>query len=353
MPAPDTTILDLLLAYFDDSDPGGLAAAQAALEAGHPQAFADTVIAGVYVAQELRDATSSSSVSIGTGAKVFTLDDARVWKAGMPIFIVEDGDPTGNFMRGVLSADESAGVINVTIDATSGSGTFTGWTIFALFSVATVASPPLAVAGGGTGSTTKPGARSSLEVSFEVDVLSVDTTAPGGALIGDTHLVLDDVAQRDAFGPWLGHENEFAVSDGVGGWTFSVAVAGELVHDLETGEGWRWDGSVWNRRAGPAVLLSFNSSGTDTLDDGEFREDRIPIRAFSGSSAQTWTLPDPTGLRKGSTMIITHVGSAGVLTVNVAGGGLIDSVTSIALNPEESAWLTAGLAGVVKWHRLF
>ena len=71
--------------------------------------------------------TSTSSLTIGNGTKLLTVDSGLSWTITQPLIIAHDVD---NFMTGtVLDYDVSTGLLEVDIDENFGSGTFSSWTV--------------------------------------------------------------------------------------------------------------------------------------------------------------------------------------------------------------------------------
>jgi hypothetical protein len=72
--------------------------------------------------------TSTTSLAIGTGSKVFTVDAGLSVTAGQWVIITSDADPLVNYMTGQI-ASYSGTTLTVTVDAAFGSGTLDDWTI--------------------------------------------------------------------------------------------------------------------------------------------------------------------------------------------------------------------------------
>lgn len=72
-------------------------------------------------------ATSGSSVAIGTGPKLFTVEAAKAFQPGMWLNIASDADET-NFMNGIVTG-YSGTTLNMLIDNVGGTGTFADWII--------------------------------------------------------------------------------------------------------------------------------------------------------------------------------------------------------------------------------
>ena len=73
--------------------------------------------------------TSSSSVSISTGSKNFTLNKVGAFAVGTRVRLANSSSPA-NFVEGVITGIASL-VITVNVDATGGSGTYSSWTVSA------------------------------------------------------------------------------------------------------------------------------------------------------------------------------------------------------------------------------
>ena len=72
--------------------------------------------------------TSTTSNTVGTGDKTFTVTAAEPYVVGQPITIADTGAPTTNFMTGVVKSYSGTTLV-VTIASVGGSGTKTAWTI--------------------------------------------------------------------------------------------------------------------------------------------------------------------------------------------------------------------------------
>ena len=75
-------------------------------------------------------ATSSSSLTVGTGAKSFTIDVGKSFGVGQAVLIARTSSPTTTYMGGqVTSYNANTGAITVNVATSSGSGTFADWTV--------------------------------------------------------------------------------------------------------------------------------------------------------------------------------------------------------------------------------
>lgn len=76
------------------------------------------------------NATSTSSVLIGTGSKSLTVQTGKLFVVGQPVMIARTSAPGTTWMAGnVTSYDSGTGALVVNVVWTAGSGTFTDWTV--------------------------------------------------------------------------------------------------------------------------------------------------------------------------------------------------------------------------------
>lgn len=153
-------------------------------------------------------ATSTTSLTIGTGSKSLTIQTGKSMVVGMTLKIANTSSPT-NWMLGDCTAyNTGTGALTVQVNAISGSGTASTWTVsLAASSTGSVTSVAvsggttglttsggpittsgtitiegtLALTNGGTGATTAAGARTSLGLGTAATM-----TGPSGAIVGTT-----------------------------------------------------------------------------------------------------------------------------------------------------------------------
>lgn len=350
MPAPDETILNLAM-------DGEYAAANAALSQGHPDAFLDTVVAAVLRAANAGQTTSASSVTIGTGAKVFTLANARNWPPGTPVYIMAGTNPATNIMYGTVTTEVS-GVLTVEVVTVGGSGTFTSWTLLALLAVTSVVSPPVAIADGGTGATTARQAVLNLEISltrFAQEYANEPVSPPG---FGDLWYLVGPAGTGD----FLGEDGNWAFTDDGGStWTFYAPTEGDVAIVLRDwitptpsgDEGnfaaWVYDGSNWEPFVMPRVPPLEFSSNTTLQGLGNVNH---PVTAIkTGTGTPTLTLPAAWSVSPLRPVIVINRGASGTLTVNVASSGTIDGGASASVNAGTvKQFIYSGTSGV--WYSL-
>ncbi len=85
--------------------------------------------------------TSTTSNTVSTGAKTFTIQAGRGFVVGQPVQVAQTANPATNYMIGlVTSYNSTTGVLVVNVSEVGGSGTFTDWTV-SVSSVRSVAVP--------------------------------------------------------------------------------------------------------------------------------------------------------------------------------------------------------------------
>jgi hypothetical protein len=75
------------------------------------------------------NSVSTTSLSIGTGAKSLTVDDEKSYLPGQTVKIARTSDGTKWMVGDVTAYNSTTGAIEVTVSKVQGSGTFTDWTI--------------------------------------------------------------------------------------------------------------------------------------------------------------------------------------------------------------------------------
>jgi len=141
-----------VLAGFQFTDANFAGTAYANEQTGFPKALEKIV---EHVANAWRSA-SSTSLTVGTGAKSLTVAANRPFAVGQPVRIASTADPANVFMDGSITAyTDATGAMTVQVSSTKGSGTFASWMVSLGGFAQVVASPsPLPVASGGTGAST-------------------------------------------------------------------------------------------------------------------------------------------------------------------------------------------------------
>lgn len=107
-------------------------AGTATTQAGNASASAAAAAASALTALNApgTSATSTTSLSIGTGAKSLTIQTGKSIVVGMTLVIARTSAPTTTRMSGVVSSyDSGTGALGVTVDSVTGSGTHTDWTV--------------------------------------------------------------------------------------------------------------------------------------------------------------------------------------------------------------------------------
>ena len=133
------------------------AVGDAAAQAGVAQSYADAAAVSAFLAASSAasavnapgtSATSTTSLTIGTGSKSLTIETGKQFTIGQTVVIAYTTTPA-NYMVGQITAFTSgSGAMTVNVTSTGGSGTFAAW------SVAITAVAPVLSVNGSTGAIT-------------------------------------------------------------------------------------------------------------------------------------------------------------------------------------------------------
>ncbi len=154
---------------------------------GLPDAFEDFVTH----AGDIYNDTSTTSNSIGSGSKTFTVASGKPYQAGTPLRIADAAAPATNFLDAVVTSYSGTTLVVEAIGY-GGSGTKTSWTVN--IGGAKTIDGTLGVSQGGTGATTAAAARTNLDTYSKTEAdsrfLNVsgeasDVTMTGNVTIGD------------------------------------------------------------------------------------------------------------------------------------------------------------------------
>ena len=149
---------------------------------GLPDAFEDFVTH----AGDIYNSTSTTSNSIGTGSKTFTVEANKPYQAGTPLRIADAAAPSTNFLDTVVTSYSGTTLVVNSIGF-GGSGTKTSWTVN--IGGAKTVDGTLGLSQGGTGATDAAGARTNIDVYSKVDAdsrfLNVSGEASDVVLNGD------------------------------------------------------------------------------------------------------------------------------------------------------------------------
>jgi hypothetical protein len=135
--AADSSAVDAAASASDAADQVTLAAAQVTLATAQATAASGSATAAAASAATALNApgtsgTSTTSLTIGTGAKSLTAQTGKLWVPGQPVVIARTSAPTTTYMVATTATyDSGTGAWTGTVPAgwTGGSGTFTDWTI--------------------------------------------------------------------------------------------------------------------------------------------------------------------------------------------------------------------------------
>ena len=149
---------------------------------GLPDAFEDFVTH----AGDIYNSTSTTSNSIGTGSKTFTVEANKPYQAGTPLRIADAAAPSTNFLDTVVTSYSGTTLVVNSIGY-GGSGTKTSWTVN--IGGAKTVDGTLGLSQGGTGATDAAGARTNIDVYSKADAdsrfLNVSGEASDVTMTGD------------------------------------------------------------------------------------------------------------------------------------------------------------------------
>lgn len=74
-------------------------------------------------------ATSTTSVTIGTGSKSFTVETSKAYLAGQSVRVYSTASPANYMLGTVTSYDAGTGALVVNVTSVGGSGTLAAWTV--------------------------------------------------------------------------------------------------------------------------------------------------------------------------------------------------------------------------------
>ena len=188
---------------------------------GLPDAFEDFVTH----AGDIYNSTSTTSNTIGTGSKTFTVESAKPYQAGTPLRIADASAPSTNFIDAIVTSYSGTTLVVDSVGY-AGSGTFTSWNVN-IGGSASVAGT-VAIAQGGTGATTAAAARTNLDVYSKADADSRFLNVSGEA--SDVTMT-GNVTIGDAAGDTLSVPATASFS---GGSSFSGGISGDVAFDTDT-----------------------------------------------------------------------------------------------------------------------
>lgn len=143
------------------------------------------------------NSTSTTSNTVGTGVKTWDVGTGKLYQVGTIVFIARTSSPSTTRMVGVVEG-YSSGDLQVNVTDSTGSGTYTDWSIGIAASV--------------SGSMVYPGAGVAVSTGSGWDT---SKTAPSGALVGttDTQTLSNKTLTRPVGSSAL-QETPYTITDG-------------------------------------------------------------------------------------------------------------------------------------------
>jgi hypothetical protein len=160
--------INFIPALQDVATVGGEVATNATAAASSASSASASATAAAASATSLQ-ATSATSITIGTGSKVFTTQAGKLFSIGAWVNIRSGANPTANYMIGQVTGYTGT-TLTVNVTVTAGSGTFADWTI-------DLSSSPGQT--GATGNTGAIGPSPAVQFNFSTGVTDSD---PGNGL---------------------------------------------------------------------------------------------------------------------------------------------------------------------------
>jgi hypothetical protein len=285
--------------------------------------------------------TSSTSLTIGTGTKVLTIETGKAFVAGMAVRIGDATAANTNYMDGTVTTyNAGTGTLTVSVSATGGSGTLSSWSVRAL----------AANASGGAGAT----------ITASTTLTAVSDRVRPVAMTSDYQSVtLPDATTLSEGGPYpvlpnIGNRTA-AVRDSTGTLLASVppgGVAEMYLRDNSTAAGvWSVSGVglapaftaydfTWESTWTTAVEAAARLDDTLSMHFGRNSSGHPAVRALKHSTAQAGAAQ----LIVASNLDVAHVfrisstkaavivdgTSSNVCNVTVDAGTLVSSVSTAA-----------------------
>jgi len=333
---------------------------------GLPDAFEDFVTQ----AGSLYSTTSTTSNTIGTGSKTFTVEASKPYQVGTPLRIADTAAPSTNWIDGIVTA-YSGTTLTVNAVAYAGSGTKTAWSI-------NIGGGPIAytgtlpVAQGGTGATTAADARTNLDTYSKAEAdsrfLNVsgeasDVTMTGNVTIGDAAGDTLTVNATADFNTGINVDGTIT-SDGL---TVASNGAQILVQDVNDIGSISFKmlnssgvGATFNHASDTRLLsLSVNDTLAMTINNGNdisFYEDTgttpklfwdASAEALGiGTSSPAWKLEIDNGADNSLIQVVRGAGN-GYIGLGMDGDtAVLTAGTSAATEPRSLVFRTANSAGV-------
>lgn len=294
-------------------------------------------------------ATSTTSLTIGAGSRVFTTQTSKQFLTGNPLFIYSQGSPS-NWMYGTVTT-YSGSTLTMNITDSNGSGTFTDWGI----SVSGIKG-----ATGATGGISGGTLTGVLNYAGTVTIASASTTDIASA--ASNSIIVTGTTTITALGTTTAGAERLVVFSGALTLTHNATslilpgaanittVAGDAAYFVSLGSG-NWRCTTYHRASvtgsGSLVLATSPALSSMTVNNGYTEQifavtGTTPTIAASNGSIQTWTLSGNStvtdGLANGQSVILGITASSFTVTwptmtwAKVGGSGTAPTLTSSGIN---------------------
>jgi len=225
------------------------------------------------------NATSTSSLTIGTGSKSLTVETDKDFVVGMYVIVAYTSSPTTYMAGTITSYDSGTGALDVNVNKIAGSGTYSDWTVSL--------SGIVGISGTAAGAATK------LDQSSDITLGAADSQAQSISFTGVGYSVtLPDATGLSSGLPFiLMNEGsyKYGVRDNGGNLVdnvdTNVALYCFLVDNSTANGTWRFDPVVIDRALPITSVSAFNSTSSSNLAIVNLDDSTLIVAYQEGSNS--------------------------------------------------------------------